>query len=95
MVRDLDKEQHHLGHVLFGLLVYYRKQNPKKGNVGGEGGVATMTETGSKRKMSSAGSHTGGKHLISGYSSVQQAKNFIKQRKRDKHTKGQSSINST
>lgn len=38
MVRDHDKEQHHLGHVFIGLLMYCKKTEPQKENASGEGG---------------------------------------------------------
>jgi len=50
VARDHDKEQHHLGHVFIGLLMYCRKQNPKKECGWGGGSEANVTATGSNRK---------------------------------------------
>lgn len=50
MVRDHDKEQHHLGHVFIGLLITAGNRIPKKENVGGKEGVAHVAETGSNTK---------------------------------------------
>lgn len=68
VARDHDKEQHHLGHVFIGLLMYCRKQNPKKRMWVGRWGGGQCDSNRKQQQMSPVGRQlqdTGGEQEVS------------------------------